>query len=286
MHPITLSGLRRAGFSLIEVMMSIVIVGGGLVAVFGLFPVGLRQSMDSRSDLTQAAFASAVLESISANVKVIDDLETWEDFDKWWKVASGGDKSPKGNLSDSSFGPFTCEAFAKKDSFSLRARECAMEKDDKGDNVARKAVKGAFNGDEVMYYLCRESDTADIPKNGSQLVLPPQFLIRIVKIERKARALRQIQWQDDDEASDSTGDSRGYVPGSPRGNNAVEIRAILDNGDGTVAYDSSNEDSNNRAVMRLPSRYIVSVVSSDQAFPQPYVENPVFSEEYAFLHRP
>ena len=277
---------RRSGFSLIEVMMSLVIVGGGLVAVFGLFPVGLRQSMDSRSDLTQAAFASAILESISANVKAIDDLETWEDFDKWWKVASGGDKSPKSNLYDSKLGPFNCKEFAKNDSFSLRARECAMERDDSGNASARSSVKGAFNNDEVIQFVCRESDAADIPKTGAHFVLPPQFLIRIVKVERKARAIRQISWREAEEETDSSGDSRGYVPGVPSGNNAVAVRAILDNGDGSVSYDDNNEDSNNNSTMRLPSRYIVSVVSSEQAFPQPYVENPVFSEEYAFLHRP
>ena len=49
---------------------------------------------------------------------------------------------------------------------------------------------------------------------------------------------------------------------------------------------SNAEDPGNNDGVRLPSRYLVSVVSSERPFPQPYVDNPVFFQEYAFLHRP
>lgn len=70
---------RRAGFSLIEVNMAIFVLAGGVLALLGLFPLGLRQSVASRSEMRIAAFAERLIGAaqIAANdptVQTSDDL--------------------------------------------------------------------------------------------------------------------------------------------------------------------------------------------------------------------
>ncbi|MEG2062911.1 MAG: hypothetical protein RR007_04515 [Kiritimatiellia bacterium] len=47
----------RDGFSLIEVNMAIFVLAGGALALLGLFPLGLRESLASRGEMRVAAFA-------------------------------------------------------------------------------------------------------------------------------------------------------------------------------------------------------------------------------------
>ncbi len=70
---------RKAGFSLIEVNMAIFVLAGGALALMALFPLGLRESLASRSEMRISAFAERLLGAaqIAANdpdVASVDDL--------------------------------------------------------------------------------------------------------------------------------------------------------------------------------------------------------------------
>ena len=67
----------RKGFSLIEVNMAILIAAGGLLALFTLFPVGLRQSEMSSEDLYQATYASSIFQMLSGNIATISNIDDW-----------------------------------------------------------------------------------------------------------------------------------------------------------------------------------------------------------------
>lgn len=56
MRPFSLSRTLRAGFSLIEVNMAIFVLAGGALALLGLFPLGLRESLAARNEMRVAAF--------------------------------------------------------------------------------------------------------------------------------------------------------------------------------------------------------------------------------------
>lgn len=66
----------RRGFSLIEVNLAIVVVAGGLLALFALFPAGLRMSVSAVSDTRQAMFADAVLSSLAGKISALK-AEDW-----------------------------------------------------------------------------------------------------------------------------------------------------------------------------------------------------------------
>jgi uncharacterized protein (TIGR02598 family) len=53
----------RAGFSLIEVNMAIFVLAGGALALLGLFPLGLRESLSARNEMKMATFAERVINS-------------------------------------------------------------------------------------------------------------------------------------------------------------------------------------------------------------------------------
>jgi len=68
---------RHSGFSLIEVTLALLVVGVGLVALLGLFPVGLRESGLATADTTQSIFANGVLNAIHANAGEITTWANW-----------------------------------------------------------------------------------------------------------------------------------------------------------------------------------------------------------------
>ena len=69
----------RAGFSLIEVCLAVLVVGLGLLSVFSLFPTGVRFSEDSVADTRMALFAGNVLSKMRARADSITSWSVWND---------------------------------------------------------------------------------------------------------------------------------------------------------------------------------------------------------------
>ena len=69
----------QSGFSLVEVCLALLVVGLGLLAIFGLFPGGLRSSEGAAGDTTASLFAENVLCGIEANASVITSWDEWRD---------------------------------------------------------------------------------------------------------------------------------------------------------------------------------------------------------------
>ena len=55
------------GFSLVEVNLAIFVVAIGLLALFSLFPVGLKQGAEGHEETQMSMFASYVLDGMRAN---------------------------------------------------------------------------------------------------------------------------------------------------------------------------------------------------------------------------
>lgn len=67
----------KAGFSLIEINLVLLIVGIALVSLMGLFPVGLREADAAAADTEQAVFAERVLNAIQARANSITNAAVW-----------------------------------------------------------------------------------------------------------------------------------------------------------------------------------------------------------------
>lgn len=144
----------KTGFSLIEVNLAILIAAGGMLSLFALFPVGLRQSVMSEADLHQATFASSFFEAIAANAKKIDDVEIWNRIDDFWDVVVDGTGIPSDLLKPAQVKSKVAESTGE-----------LIEDDPKRD--------------ESLRYVYRETDEEDTSFSGAKLKLPPQMLIRI-----------------------------------------------------------------------------------------------------------
>jgi prepilin-type N-terminal cleavage/methylation domain-containing protein len=57
---------RKAGFTLIEIALSLLVVSVGLLALFGLFPVGLASNKTALDETKAAFFAEEVLNGVRA----------------------------------------------------------------------------------------------------------------------------------------------------------------------------------------------------------------------------
>ena len=74
---------RLAGFSLIEVNLAVLMIAVGLLSLFALFPLGLRQSEMSITDTNEALFAEYVLCGLEGNAQDVSDWEQWSDLSQF-----------------------------------------------------------------------------------------------------------------------------------------------------------------------------------------------------------
>jgi prepilin-type N-terminal cleavage/methylation domain-containing protein len=71
---------KRAGFSLIEINIVLLVIGVGLVALLGLFPVGLRQAGLATSDTASSMFADQVLSALHGQSSTLTNWTDWKNF--------------------------------------------------------------------------------------------------------------------------------------------------------------------------------------------------------------
>lgn len=228
----------RAGFSLMEVSLALVVAAGGLLAIFGIFPVSLRQSKMAERDTAENAFATTLLETMAGNVRMIDDIKTWNDPTTFLKTALAG----TGVWEKSKFVTGGTMGKHHRDTLSEAGTESGVSSssldDFSPDSVGVGKDYSTAGEGEYIWYLGREKfyDKSYRREMSStsmdKIVLPPQFLIRLVAIRREA----------------------GF--------------------------------SENEKTVWKPNVYLVSVVSTDGGFPEPYVREPLYSQEFLFVHRP
>ncbi len=70
---------RRAGFSLVEVSLALLVVAVGMTAVMALFPTGMETNRRAMGDTREALFAEEVISSYIAAAEVMpfDDLNDY-----------------------------------------------------------------------------------------------------------------------------------------------------------------------------------------------------------------
>lgn len=227
----------RSGFSLIEVALALVVAAGGLMSVFSLFPLGLRQSANTKSDLTQFTFANTVLETIAGNVAQIDDIATWNDPEAWWTIAVAGTGLPdKDKLISAK------KMYEKYNSSKGGGAWNSTAEDNGFPSIATVEIaRGDQSPTGKAWYVGQELDESKKYKS-EEIWLPPQYLIRIFQVESKI----------------STG--------------------LRDKLDETLAEDGVQ--------VSRPCRYVVSLISSDRLAPNIFTHEPIYSQEFFFLHRP
>jgi prepilin-type N-terminal cleavage/methylation domain-containing protein len=79
----------RRGFTLIEVALALMVVGVGLLAVFQLFPAGLRAGFDATAETRAAQFADMVFNGMRA--RAADTANLVSEFAPYTIVDTGPD---------------------------------------------------------------------------------------------------------------------------------------------------------------------------------------------------
>lgn len=69
----------RAGFTLVEVALAVLVVGLGLLAIFGLFPSGLRSAEDATADTRSGLFAETLLNGMRGRAMSVTNWDDWCD---------------------------------------------------------------------------------------------------------------------------------------------------------------------------------------------------------------
>ena len=255
----------RAGFSLMEVAFALFIAAAGLLAVFAVFPVSLRQSQISRSDLAESSFASALLQTFAGNIRMIDDLSVWNDPRSFWKAAASGTGLPE-TITDRDNGSKAVHALherALEQDFTGRAPESGKAGQSLSPMmtyVASGYDNGANDDENVWFVATERTETPTPPGIGAGMVRPAQYLIRLACVRRTARRATGVR---------------------NRNGRAVPTDNVYAEPIGKWKGASKQE----RAAV-LPNIYIISVVSTDRGFPDVFIREPVFSQEFTFVHRP
>ena len=245
---------RRAGFSLVEVALALIVAAGGLLAVFGVFPVSLRQSQMSRSDMNETGFASALLQTLGGNIRDIDDIAVWNDPKEFWKAAARGSGLNE-TITDAANGSKHVHDEHVK---ALQGQENWSHPWSPMTTFVASTYGNETGDAENIWYIAAERTEGVVP-GDSELVQPAQFLIRLACIRRTAHR--------------ATGNrnTRRVLPTS-----AVVAEAV---------GQWEDADETERTAV-LPNIYLLSVVSTDRGFPDVFIREPVFSQEFTFVHRP
>ena len=173
---------QNGGFSLIEVNLAILIAALGLLMLFQLFPIGLRQSVQSESDLKQTAFANALFEEINANIRgnivdrmntqIFDDVKIWNNPNLFWKHAVEGMGLPAELQSLQTFGQIEGSAKVKSDNLKR--------------DLNQRGIGAAPNPN--LFFAVREDA---VPHDGARIHVPPQAVIRLRVVQNNAPAYGQ-----------------------------------------------------------------------------------------------
>lgn len=219
----------RTGFSLIEVALALMVAASGLLAAFSLFPAALRQSVESHSYMVESTFASSALETIAANVRQIDDVAVWNDPEEWFKKATSTGFSSNLKLwKAADLRDGFEDGKQKVGPFHLSTLQVAETFKEDGESIDKRRET------REVYYAGREEESLDTtPPDSTKLVEPPQWILRLHVIKRKALS-----------------------------NGSVHPDAVL------------------------PTRYLVTIVSTPEASPSRYIENASYSQEFVFIRRP
>ena len=152
--------INKAGFSLVEVNMAILVAAGGLLSLFSLFPGALRQSVMSQEDLYQVTFANSLLDVVSANVRKIEDVADWNDPETFWRHAIGnlGEQGVPVNLPE-------------------RLKTAAQaENDGSLSDATKRLLEGSRPN---VWFAYQEKDEADPNPPSATLLFPTQYFIRL-----------------------------------------------------------------------------------------------------------
>ncbi len=83
--------MKRAAFSLIEVNVAILVIAGGMLSLFTLFPAGLRMSTSAMGDTRQALFADDFFAYFETGLQDIEDsLSKWENIEEFREAGMDG----------------------------------------------------------------------------------------------------------------------------------------------------------------------------------------------------
>lgn len=235
--------LRRSGFSLIEVALALVVAAGGMLAIFGVFPISLRQSANSRSDMGELTFASTVLQTLAGNIRTIDRIDVWNDPSKFWNAAVGSTGLPKFSSGTSSAAMYDLHQRAKNGGetspFSPATTYVAQFWEQQTqDEVTSLPAKDREN----IWYFGAEEEKAPETPSDDKIAVPAQYLIRLAAVRRRV------------------------------GNGNV------------LAPDTDSRHPGER--VWAPNVYVISVISTDRGFPDVYIREPLYSQEFTFVHRP
>lgn len=91
--------MKRSGFSLIEVNMAVFVLAIGVLSMAVLYPLGLRESIQSQADLKQSMFADYVL-NVAVSAASSTNLN-WSQWRTWAAVynMTGSDAGTEKDLS-------------------------------------------------------------------------------------------------------------------------------------------------------------------------------------------
>lgn len=81
---------RRAGFTLIEISLVLLLFASAVGGLLSFFPIGLKLENNAVSDAAQTMFGLHVLGQIEANAAKIDSWDAWEDDASFARAALNG----------------------------------------------------------------------------------------------------------------------------------------------------------------------------------------------------
>lgn len=174
MKPAFLKHLR-AGFSLIEVNMAIFVLAGGALALLGLFPLGLRESLAARNEMRVAAFSERVINA--ARVAALDpELQDIDDFRDALEDVLEGEVEIMDDAGDAD------DDNAEEDKTGVYYRVWVVEDPNwpSGDESGGGQTGGVKLGNKRIVQVGVQATAENAKQNKKALRTAPLYVVRVV----------------------------------------------------------------------------------------------------------
>jgi len=150
--------MKRSGFSLIEVNMAVFVLAIGVLSMAVLYPLGLRESIQSQADLKQSMFADYIL-NVAVSAASRTNVSWKSEWSKWAGTynMAGSDAGTPMNIGDSIPQTFVLEAVNKAVA-AYNANQLAGFKHTINQTFAMYCVMVQGSSDRIMGIMVRSLD--------------------------------------------------------------------------------------------------------------------------------
>ena len=183
--------VAQSAFTMVELAISLAIIGIALVAIIGVLPIGMNVQRDNREGTIINQDATVFINAISQGARGLNDLTNyvyaitnyWTEFDNKGNVSAGGGNINNGySLSSSSMAPgyFTSFGNPINNGTNIIGILSTPQLMDVDGNPTNNLFSGGFSNHVIAYVRSMSGSAGEKPPQDNQIIQADAFGYRLL----------------------------------------------------------------------------------------------------------